>query len=377
MHVDPEFTDDAVHGGRDCNECHGGDPAGEDRETSHVGMVRDPSLEDPEGTCGICHVSILDSWQNSVHNSLQGFRYTMSTRSGSATLGTELETAFENHCSKCHASCGQCHFSVPTSSGGGFLSGHKKTNPKMVSNCTACHGSRVGDEYRGQNTDEYGEAITADVHSKKGMQCLNCHSSDEMHGVGAASADHRYQITSLPKCEDCHDNPSYDSEMADAFAAVSAHFEHQDTNGDSKLSCQVCHSTTYKNCYSCHVSLDSGTPVYEVNEPFDYQSVMSFKIGYNPLFSPDRPYTHVLLRHIPIDLGSYQFYGDGLLGSFDSLPTWKYATPHNIQRETPQNESCNSCHGNDDIFLLPADLLPEEVAANAGVVVPSSPAPRP
>jgi hypothetical protein len=70
---------------------------------------------------------------------------------------------------------------------------------------------------------------------------------------------------------------------------------------------------------------------------------------------------------------SFAFYGDDLLPYYDALPTWVYTTPHNIQRETPQAESCASCHGNADLFLTIDDLAPDEIEANLDVIVTSVP----
>ncbi|MFC2070126.1 hypothetical protein ACFLTB_03000, partial [Chloroflexota bacterium] len=69
-------------------------------------------------------------------------------------------------------------------------------------------------------------------------------------------------------------------------------------------------------------------------------------------------------------------YGTSLLPDFNAVPTWKYATPHNIQLNTPQNESCNACHGNSDIFLTEGDISSEEKEANKGVIVEEIPASR-
>jgi thiosulfate/3-mercaptopyruvate sulfurtransferase len=138
------------------------------------------------------------------------------------------------------------------------------------------------------------------------------------------------------------------------------------------LSCQACHSSTYKNCYGCHVAQQEGTPYYEV-EP----SVMAFKIGRNPLVSPERPWKYVPLRHVPIARDSFAYYGDDLLGNFDALPTWKYATPHNIQRVTPQNETCGACHGNAELFLTADDVAQDELEANRDVIVEEVPFPMP
>ena len=104
---------------------------------------------------------------------------------------------------------------------------------------------------------------------------------------------------------------------------------------------------------------------------------MTFKIGHNPSKSEERPWEYVLLRHVPVARDTFAFYGDDLLPDFDALPTWKNATPHNIQLHTPQNESCDACHDNKALFLTEDDLRPEEIDANQDVIVPEIPGPQP
>jgi thiosulfate/3-mercaptopyruvate sulfurtransferase len=125
----------------------------------------------------------------------------------------------------------------------------------------------------------------------------------------------------------------------------------------------------YKNCYSCHVQTsDEGTPYFKI-EP----SEMAFYIGKNAEPTELRPWSYVVLRHVPIDRESFSFYGNNLLPEFDALPTFAYATPHNIQKNTPQNASCDSCHGNESLFLTADKVLPEELAANRDVIVDELP----
>ena len=208
----------------------------------------------------------------------------------------------------------------------------------MLESCTACHGSRVGEEFRGQH-----EGIPADLHYYKGLQCVECHTGDELHGVGDQGTT-RYEVENAARCDDCH-------------AELEANAYHN-LHGE-KLACQVCHSTTYKNCYSCHVG-----------EGLERPSELDFKIGRNPLQSEDRPHDYVVVRHIPIAPDSYSDYEPGGLPNFSALPTWKYATPHNIQLHTPQTQNCtDSCHDNADVFLTEADLEDYEVEANRDVVV--------
>ena len=104
---------------------------------------------------------------------------------------------------------------------------------------------------------------------------------------------------------------------------------------------------------------------------------MAFKIGRNPLQSEDRPWAYVPVRHVPVDPESFAYYGEDLLPNFDALPTWKYATPHNIQRNTPQTETCDACHDNAEFFLTAEDVRPEEREANKDVIVEEVPFPMP
>lgn len=344
-----DFLEDE-HGKVGCVVCHGGDSSAEDKDTAHVGVLADPSEE----SCAICHSEVTLLNETCLHSTLSGYTTVLEARGGDMSEGSTLNEAYENHCSQCHTSCGQCHISRPDDSGGGLLSSHViKATPSMQYNCTACHGSRVGDEYLGNN-----EGVVADVHwTQATMTCTKCHGT-ELHGTGETLSS-RYSTVSV-ECIDCHEDVLTDNNPQ--------HQQHADN-----LQCQVCHSLDYKNCYSCHVALDDEGLAYRVSDP----SVMTFKIGLNPIVSEDRPYKYVVLRHVPIASDTFDFYGTNLLPNFNALSTWKYATPHNIQLHTPQNESCNSCHGNEDLFLTEDYVNPEELEANRGVIVIDIPDPIP
>jgi len=350
VYVSDETFLDSIHGKQGCITCHGG-VSGEGGMDAHEGVVTDP---DSVEKCGICHTETVAANANSLHSNLSGYMTEIGARSTPDKF-PQLEEMMGNHCVSCHTSCGQCHVSVPTSLGGGLVAGHQfKQIPPMNLTCTGCHGSRVQDEYKGKN-----EGVPADVHwIKGGMPCFECHTSDEMHGK-LGEATHRYDGPPTPGCTDadCHPNVASGDGIANH---TDAHFE--------ALSCQVCHSTTYKNCYSCHVAQKEGVAFFQI-EP----SEMTFKIGLNPLQGPDRPWKYVTVRHVPIDTESFAYYGEDLLPNFDAVPTWKYSTPHTIQRNTPQTETCEACHGNADVFLTADDVLPEELEANKGVIVEKVP----
>jgi hypothetical protein len=362
-----EFGQD-VHGQIPCTDCHAGVQSS-DKDVAHEGLISRPS-DGPENVCKDCHPDVADMYGNSLHATQGGYFTAMHARSIPENHAT-LDTMFGNHCESCHATCGDCHISQPASVGGGLFNGHlfEKT-PPMTRSCTACHGSRVGNEYLGKN-----EEIPGDVHFREGrMNCVDCHSGHEMHGQTAncsachegpetaemPPADHRYSGVQLPSCESCH---------APATTGQDGNAMHQEHGSD--LSCQVCHSTTYTSCDGCHVAVSekSGNPFFETENTYS-----TFFIGRNPNPTYDRPYKFIPVRHIPVAQDSYAFYGENLMPNFDLLPTWAYATPHNIQTKTTQAESCNACHGNPDLFLTIDKVSPEELQANLDVIVETIPA---
>ena len=352
MFVGHEFLVD-VHNIQNCIGCHGGVEGTDDKDAAHKGVVRDP-MADPEGVCATCHAETARLAATSLHQTLSGYRATLAAR-GANFSDPRMEEAFGNHCDTCHTTCGQCHVSRPNFTFGGLIQEHKvKKITSIKDTCMACHGARVSNEYQGKN-----EGVQGSVHwLEEGMPCFDCHNVSQYHGDGNEYT-HRYQGPPGVNCLDCHPEAAADQ------SEILAHTIHQ-----GSVDCQVCHvSGPYKSCYNCHVAVDEkGLPYYETDA-----SEMTFKIGHNPFKSEDRPWDYVLVRHVPVAPDTFAFYGDGLLSTFDNVPTWKYATPHNIQRVTAQNESCDSCHGNADLFLTAASVAPEELEANAGVIIEEIP----
>jgi hypothetical protein len=325
-----------------------------DKYAAHEGLVVDPSVG-PEAACAECHGEIVTTYASSMHARLLGERTMIATRFGEDWEADEAMLAgFEGSCNGCHASCGQCHVSRPDSVAGGLVDGHAfGRTPSMIDQCVACHGSRIGEEFRGTHRDEIA-GYQADVHYLAGMRCEACHGAEEIHGATGA---HRYDVDTMPRCEDCHPDLG------------SANLYHS-THG-AQFSCQVCHAQEYKHCASCHVP-----------DGLDEPSELGFEIGRNPL-PEQRDHEYVLLRHIPIVPDTYAGWGvQGDLAAYDALPSFKYATPHNIQRWTArttpaEGASCaDACHGTPDSaegwFFRQADLarFPAEAAANQALIVP-------
>lgn len=339
----------STHGRQSCISCHGGVQSPE-KDEAHANLIADPTAN-PEKQCGTCHQEVVTSANDNLHSNLQGYWTVLNARSEPASVPA-LEEMFGNHCSSCHTTCGDCHISQPGSVGGGLLDGHNfEKTPPMTRTCTACHGSRVGSEYLGKHED-----IPGDVHFRNGrMSCVSCHVGMDLHATADEQMVNRYAGEEMPSCTSCHETVGASGDP------IVQHTIHQD-----KLSCQVCHSVTYTNCDGCHVAVSetTGNPFFKTDATY-----MGFFIGLNPEITEERPYQYVVLRHAPIAEDSFSYYGENLLTNFDSVPTWKFATPHNIQRKTPQNESCQSCHNNPDLFLTADKVAPGELDANRPVIV--------
>ncbi len=371
--------------------CHNGpaDNSFANMEEAHEGIVRDPSMsgdvgclqchEDPSfGTsaCDKCHTDIVAANANSLHTNLWGEKGLIELRGQCTFEGSGYEDMFSNKCGGCHTTCGQCHVSRPNSVGGGFpkfggvvYAAHRfSRTPNQSENCTACHGSRIGVDFNGDLNEE------GDVHStQERMKCESCHHAEEIHGDNQYEGDHythRYQVKTMPRCNDAACHP--------VLGDNSYHQAHVGVEG-SNLQCQVCHSQPYKNCTNCH-NLGTG----EKGDKFEINpSVVQFKIAKNP--SPYRTeYDYCVVRHVPVDPNTYEDWGLELPGYLDE-PTWKYASPHNILKETPQTtevegKGCGTaCHGTPDSpegwFLRESDLrdlngdpLPD-YNANIGLVI--------
>ncbi len=388
------LSNNSVHFGRTCLACHSGDDTVNSRSLAHSGgFVATATAE----TCNACHPGIVTSSANGLHTTLGGYNAVLMQRGFDMSDPTSAER-FETQCTKCHTAtgtgatvataCGQCHISVPATAGGGLISGHSfNKTPSMDNNCTACHGSRVKDEYYGLNNELLarnkaafaadspwggGFELVPDVHKTAGLTCMNCHSDaslsgDEMHGVGHPLPDlgDRYDVTTVPDCSDCHGG-AQDTGFANVGLHSTAHLNAMD--------CQICHAQPYKNCFSCHTDVTpEGLGFFRINGEDPTladrrvaaptaapDGLMTYRAGHNPRFGEPGMKPYAVLRHVPVDKDVFRYADanvvDGIIPPTDgdpntpdmgSLATWKYATPHTIVRSTPITGACGNCHGAD------------------------------
>jgi hypothetical protein len=412
----PNYTGDQIPHPLTCQTCHGGaaDHTFDTMAEAHAGMIHDPSApgesackvchetETWTSACDGCHAEIAAATQNSLHTNLWGYQSAIESRCAIdfENLNATQRAGFQANCAGCHTTCGQCHVSRPTSVAGGFpfiaetsYSHRFRRTPDMTEQCTACHGSRVGDDFTGAI-----EGNLPDIHRENGNRCDFCHDAEELHGDSEHAGDHylsRYDVATMPRCEECHaDLPVNVPHAHHAGIAVNCGQCHH--NGGSNCGnchngnvafefpyplpvgqCQTCHSQPYKNCTNCH-NLTMAGGEYEIDP-----SVLQLKIARNPAaFRPEYDFT--VVRHVPVDPETFAEWGLNL-PSYTSEPTWVYTSPHNIRRVTAQTtvgegQSCfAACHNSQTVLLREADLyqadgvtrLPD-YDANIGNVIPDA-----
>ena len=346
----------SAHGQKACTWCHGGNADTKEKKLAHTGdFIKYPSTQ-AETKCITCHPS-QSITPNSIHALGSGQKAMLVSRYGAQSfdqLPAHLIEGYDHNCAKCHGTCGDCHVNRPKAGGGGLYKGHQfiKT-PDMIDQCVACHSSRGGHAFLG-----IASGTVPDVHkTKMNANCLTCHTGIELHGNGMVY-DQRYKVPQLPECKDCH------TAIATSNTYHSAHI--------NSFNCQTCHSQDYNNCGSCHVG-EAGARI---------ASHQKFKIGMNPI-PATKPYRMATVRQSLMAPDSWKEYGVATLANFDSKPTYKYTTPHNILRWTTRTQvaagkSCyDNCHiikegtvfRNKNLYLFNTDLESWEVNATKDVVV--------
>lgn len=160
-------------------------------------------------------------YTKSLHFTNRGIEYVYSKESGGLERLTGI-SGKELGCfrSSCHATnCDRCH--LATVNGKPAFTKDAAHNPKV---CEPCHGES--------------DKNSPDVHMKKGLICMDCHTSREIHGDGTEYTSYNEPGFFDVKCTNCHTN----------IGNSSSHSIHKD-----KLDCAVCHTVETITCLNCHV----------------------------------------------------------------------------------------------------------------------------
>lgn len=171
--------------------------------------------------------TIIKDYKTSLHATGSGMKHWYSKEQG----GTELVFGApydQLNCSGCHdKSCDSCHEIFTNEKGEKVVKAVKPENA-----CLECHFVEKAE--LGKLKKENG---SADVHFIKGMKCMDCHTSREMHGDGKQYDSFQQTGAMDVSCETCHTD----------LTTIESHQVH-----GNKLSCNSCHVRNIPTCYNCH-----------------------------------------------------------------------------------------------------------------------------
>jgi len=176
-------------------------------------------------------------FNSSLHSTARGMAYWYDKAQGGLETLTGIPYS-KLYCQNCHVpSCDACHKTEVQ--GKAFYSTKVARNKET---CLHCHK-------RAAAVFQIDKSLNVqDVHSAKGMQCMNCHSAREVHGDG-----NEYNSAKQPgvldiTCEKCHQS-------------VTSSASHKVHGG--KLDCKSCHVRHVVSCSNCHMEsfIKKGEPV--------------------------------------------------------------------------------------------------------------------
>ena len=167
---------------------------------------------------------------SSLHFTAAGMGHWYSKEQGGLELVTGIPYA-KLGCRNCHAEgCDVCHRAAEQKKDCKLY--HYSTKAaSQQSRCLSCHGRE-----RAMIAINH-KANKEDVHLKKGMTCVDCHSAREMHGDGKKYISLKEPGAMDTKCENCHDS----------VKPTDAHTVHK-----GKLDCKACHLRHVVSCTNCH-----------------------------------------------------------------------------------------------------------------------------
>lgn len=225
-------------------------------------------------------------YSNSLHYTNRGIEYLYSKEHGGIERLTGI-SAVELGCVKaeCHVkTCDNCH-ATEVKGKAAYTVAQARTEQA----CIKCHEP---------------DPKVPDVHTEKGMKCMQCHTSREIHGDGKPHNTYMEAGFFDVRCENCHSN----------ISKIAAHTVH---NG--KLDCAACHVAAMSACHNCH--LDS-----------------KLKDKKSPSQKLELKNLYFLINHDgKVQLANYLSYVYGNKTMITLAPFF----PHSIKK---QGRACGECH---------------------------------
>jgi hypothetical protein len=188
---------------------------------------------------------------SSLHYTVRGMSYWYDKSQGGLETITGIPYA-NLKCNNCHVeNCDVCH--IAEKDGKFFYTNEASNNQEM---CLKCHGREAAI----RNIDKKNN--TEDVHFAAGMECMDCHTTREMHGDGVEYVSMKQPGALDVTCEQCHESVS----------KTMSHTIHN--NG---VDCKSCHVQQVVSCTNCHFE----TMVNEGKRVAVPVSGWSFLMNYN------------------------------------------------------------------------------------------------
>ncbi len=296
--------------------------------------------------------------------------------------------------------CSACHYMLPpgaerlpvTESGDDYYDEEDKekihpliTRTVIDDNCIRCHNrsGRIGLAYIGVFESEgYGTPYEAgklssqqmpgdrfylkladDIHHRRGMSCIDCHTREEVMGDGTSYAHYEDQLEI--SCEVCHraepgltrkNNELTNVEKGEeGYRLIGKNDEkiYQlrqpkagacDFQAHKRVSCEACHSTWVPQCYGCHAKRDdSATHLDKLSLE---QSAGRWEEG-RSYIRYRKPMLGVWKDEVVIVTPGCQdivtmFDDEGKLEDSFNRFTMAAINPHTTQEK---GRACNDCHG--------------------------------
>ena len=335
-----------------CFACHSGNRLTKDKADAHKNLILIPgNSSNAMKTCGVmgCHPQMITRMQNSIMNTMNGVvsvdkwvfgeSKTPTKKSPIDSIGySPADTHLRNLCASCHLSkekiepgpineltrgggCLACHLNYSNEAKKELQNYNKlkkgyAVHPQLSikvtdDHCFGCHSrsGRISLSYEGWHETLYKqeevkgksgfrllddgrivEKIKADIHSEKGMSCIDCHQSYEVMGDGS------YLL----------------------------HKEEQE-----KI-----------QCIDCHFSSEPKTEKYS---SFEFESGKLAEL--NKLIQTDRNYLIISKNNFPLVNGFYKNRTAYLIKKFsgqisEMKPPLRFCASGTVHK----NLSCNSCH---------------------------------
>jgi quinol-cytochrome oxidoreductase complex cytochrome b subunit len=367
----------------------------------HLGATKvalGPNTEDSRGGgCNACHLAYgpaaLDALARYEREKLRGAAEAPTVH---PAVSLDID---DGQCFGCHSRSGRISTSYE-----GWHEMHEP--PAEASDRAAPAPSR----FRTLEDKRAFERVMPDIHQQRGMDCIDCHTSNEAMGDGVAHSRKREQVRVA--CEDCHaapgsrlpsvpsakldpesrrilgvrgwpgPAPSHFGRTAGGDALVNvwmdstgeAHLVAKRTGeprvlrpsapvcvegrGHLRLSCGSCHTAWAPRCPTCHTSFDAAADAYDWVDDASVRGAWREEGG---TFAADPPTLGV--RRLDVEAGGrrevIETFVPGMILTVDSNrapgkpadPVFRrlYARvePHTTRREA---RSCESCH-NDPVAI--------------------------